>query len=138
MDEFSRDESSSCPQFEQNWIETHKFWLDEFAINGCLRGKSKILYNLMLDNCLIKTYKIFCKHQRMTKRESSPSGRDLGSLWIALMISSLFTVFLTCYLQEFLRNWPLYRSLLLCVEYFSEFRLFSIIVSVFGRPSTKQ
>ena len=34
LDEFSRDRSCPCPEFEQNWIGTHKFWLDEFSING--------------------------------------------------------------------------------------------------------
>ena len=32
LDEFSRDRSSSCPEFEQNWIGSHIFWLDEFSI----------------------------------------------------------------------------------------------------------
>ena len=67
-----------------------------------------------------------------TKRLKYLSAHDLGSLWMALMIWSILTFFRTYYLQEFPRNWPLHRRLLLCVTYFSEFGEFAISVSVLG------
>ena len=61
------------------------------------------------DSCIIK-YSTYCKNKQMTKHKTCRSVYDLGSLWMASIISSLLNFFRIYYLMKFPKNWPLYKS----------------------------